>query len=82
VINVAYWGVPHELVSNLQRQIMQMQLDTRELVVGPLCNGNGSCYNPLDRVPGASGNVDIIFWAGYLVALSLVLFWAVRRKQV
>jgi hypothetical protein len=33
-------------------------------------------------VPGASGAVDVIFWAGYLVALALVLFWAVRRKQV
>jgi len=82
LVNIAYWGVPHELISNLQRQIMQMQLDTRELVVGATCDGHGSCYNPLDRVPGASGAVDIIFWAAYLVALGLVLFWAVRRKQV
>ena len=75
LINVAYWGVPHELISNLQRQIMQMQLDTRELV-----DLGGS--RPLDRVPGASGTIDILFWAAYLVALGLVLFWAVRRKQV
>jgi ABC-type transport system involved in multi-copper enzyme maturation permease subunit len=81
LINVAYWGVPHELISNLQRQIMQMQLDTRELVVGPTCV-SATCTGPLDRVPGASGTVDIVFWVGYLVALGLVLFWAVRRKQV
>lgn len=82
LINVAYWGVPHELISNLQRTILQMQLDTKDLVIGASCSGNGSCSNPLDRVPGASGTVDVIFWAGYLVALSLVLFRAVRRKQV
>ena len=74
LINVAYWGVPHELMSNLQRQILQMQLDTRELVVGG--------GNPLDRVPGASGTVDILFWLAYVVAIVVALSWSVRRKQV
>lgn len=74
LINVAYWGVPHELISNLQRQILQMQLDTRELVVGG--------GNPLDRVPGASTTEDIAFWFAYVVAIAVVLFWSVRRKQV
>ena len=31
LINVAYWGVPHELTSDLQRQILQLQIDTGDL---------------------------------------------------
>ncbi len=74
LINVAYWGVPHELTSDLQRQIMQLQIDTGELRFG------GS--SPIDRLPNASGAVDIAFWFAYGVAIVLILFWSVRRKQV
>ena len=74
LVSIVYWAVPHELVSNLERQIEQMRLDTRiEVVRG---------FDPLARIPGASGTTDIVFWAGYVVAISLLLFWAVRRKQV
>jgi len=74
LINVAYWGVPHELTSDLQRQIMQLQIDTGELRFG------GS--SPIDRLPNASGAVDIAFWFAYVVAIVLILLWSVRRKQV
>jgi ABC-type transport system involved in multi-copper enzyme maturation permease subunit len=74
LVKIAYWGVPHELTSGLERQIMVLKLQTGELVV------RGS--NPLDRVPGASGAVDIVFWLAYVMAIVLVLFWAMRRKQV
>ena len=74
LVNIIYWSVPHELTSNLQRQILQLQLDTHELAV------RGS--DPLARIPGASTNVDIVFWFGYVVAMCLLLFGAVRRKQV
>ena len=74
LVNIAYWGVPHELTSGLERAILVLKLDTRELVV------RGT--NPLDSVPGASGTVDIVFWLAYVVAIVLLLFWAVRRKQV
>ncbi len=30
----------------------------------------------------ASGAVDIWFWFAYVVAISVLLFWSVRRKQV
>jgi ABC-type transport system involved in multi-copper enzyme maturation permease subunit len=75
IINMVYWGVPHELTSNLQRQILELKLSTRELVV---MHGR----SPLDSVPGASGTADVVFWLGYVVLISLVLFWSVRRKQV
>lgn len=73
-VKIVYWGVPHELTSGLDRQILAMKLDTGELVVGG--------FNPLDSVPGPSGTVDIVFWLAYVVAIALLLFWAVRRKQV
>lgn len=74
LVSVVYWAVPHELTSNLERAILQMQLDTRELVVGG--------GDPLARIPGASNIVDIVFWLAYVVAICLLLFWSVRRKQV
>jgi ABC-type transport system involved in multi-copper enzyme maturation permease subunit len=75
LVNVAYWSVPHELTSNLQRQILQMQISAGNVRFG----GN---ENPLDRLPGASDVVDIWFWFAYVVAICAVLFWSVRRKQV
>jgi ABC-type transport system involved in multi-copper enzyme maturation permease subunit len=75
LVSVAYWGVPHDLTSNLQRQIMQMQIQ-----IGELRFGAGE--SPLDRLPGASEAVDIWFWFAYVVAICAVLFWSVRRKQV
>jgi len=74
LIDIAYWGVPHELTGNLQRQIFQLQIDTGELRFGG--------QNPIDRLPDASGAVDIWFWFAYIVAITVLLFWSVRRKQV
>ena len=74
VITAFYWGVPHELTSGLQRQILQLQIQAGELRF----QGN----SPLDRLPNASGAVDIAFWFAYVVAIVLILFWSVRRKQV
>jgi ABC-type transport system involved in multi-copper enzyme maturation permease subunit len=74
LIRIAYWGVPHELSSNLERQIVQLKLDTHELVVRD--------FDPLANIPGASGTVDVVFWLAYVVAIVLLLFWAVRRKGV
>jgi hypothetical protein len=42
----------------------------------------GPGASPIDRLPDASGAVDIWFWFDYVVAISVVLFWSVRRKQV
>jgi ABC-type transport system involved in multi-copper enzyme maturation permease subunit len=75
IVNIAYWGVPHELTSSLQRQILQLQIDTGETRFGPGAN-------PIDRLPDASGAVDIWFWFAYIVAISVVLLWSVRRRQV
>lgn len=74
MVSIVYWAVPHELSSNLERQIEQLRLATQvEVVRG---------FDPLARIPGASGTVDIVFWFGYAVAICLLMFWSVRRKQV
>jgi ABC-type transport system involved in multi-copper enzyme maturation permease subunit len=74
LIKVVYWGVPHELTSTLQRQILELQIGTG------IVRFRGS--SPLDRLPVASGSADIAFWLAYVVAIALILFWSVRRKQV
>jgi ABC-type transport system involved in multi-copper enzyme maturation permease subunit len=74
LVRIAYWGVPHELASNLERQIIQLKLETHELVVRG--------FDPLANIPGASGTVDVVFWLAYVVAIMVVLFRVVRRKQV
>jgi ABC-type transport system involved in multi-copper enzyme maturation permease subunit len=75
IANAVYWLVPHELTSNLQRTLMQMRLDTREVVVF-------GRVDPFRDIPGASGTADIAFWLGYVALLCGLLFFAVRRKQV
>ena len=72
VISVAYWGVPHELTSDLQRQILQLQIDTVTF----------DSEVRIRSTPDASGAIDIWFWFAYVVAICAVLFWSVRRKQV
>jgi ABC-type transport system involved in multi-copper enzyme maturation permease subunit len=75
IVETAYWAVPHELTSDLQRQIEQMRLASgvdRYMGAG----------NPMAGIPGPSGAADIAFWLAYVVGISVVLFWAVRRKQV
>jgi ABC-type transport system involved in multi-copper enzyme maturation permease subunit len=75
IANAAYWVVPHELTSNLLRTIVQLRLDTRELVVFGKAD-------PFKDVPGPSNATDVAFWLAYVAAICLLLFFAVRRKQV
>jgi ABC-type transport system involved in multi-copper enzyme maturation permease subunit len=75
IANAVYWVVPHELTSNLQRTLVQMRLDTRELVVFGRAD-------PFKDIPGASNAADIVFWLGYVALICGLLFLAVRRKQV
>ncbi|HEX2682141.1 MAG TPA: ABC transporter permease subunit, partial [Candidatus Dormibacteraeota bacterium] len=74
IANAVYWVVPHELTSNLQRTILQLRLDSHELVVRG--------FDPFKDVPGASSTVDIAFWLGYVILICALLFFAMRRKQV
>jgi ABC-type transport system involved in multi-copper enzyme maturation permease subunit len=74
VINIFYWVLPHPLASNLQRDIIETQIRLSE--------ARFEGRSPLDSIPGASGNGDIVYWLAYLAVLCVLLYLAVRRKQV
>jgi len=81
VIKVAYWIVPHPLVSNLQREIIETQLRLHPIPTPP-GGFRGRAFDPLAGVPGASGAGDLLFWAAYFAVLCALLYLALRRKQV
>jgi ABC-type transport system involved in multi-copper enzyme maturation permease subunit len=79
-LNVAYWLVPHPLMSDARRQLVQAEMEvftgseggpTKEQVA-----------QAISSVPGASGIVDIIWWAFLVLLLATLLYVAVRRRQV
>lgn len=74
VVEVAYWGVPHHLTSDLQRQILQMRIDAHVVAF------RGT--DPFRDIPGASGGADLAFWLAYTLVICGLFFLAVRRKQV
>jgi ABC-type transport system involved in multi-copper enzyme maturation permease subunit len=83
VINTAYWAVPHQLLSNLERDIA-----TTELVVScrqgcPFVDAHPNYLaDLLARIPGPSGSADIVYWFAYLTIVCAVLYLALRQKQV
>ena len=77
-INFFYWIVPHPLVSNLRREVA-----TLTFINNPPPPGlHVTLAHQLASVPSASSSGDVIYWLAYLVALCVILYVAVRRKQV
>jgi ABC-type transport system involved in multi-copper enzyme maturation permease subunit len=74
VINGFYWVLPHPLASNLQRDIIETEIRLSQI--------GFRGRSPLDSIPGASGNGDIAYWLAYLAVLCVILYVALRRKQV
>jgi ABC-type transport system involved in multi-copper enzyme maturation permease subunit len=77
IITVAYWSVPHSLLSNLAREahILDFSLHPGPATPAQLAES-------LARVPGASPPGEVFYWIAYLVVLCSLLYLAVRRKQV
>ncbi len=78
VINVVYWLVPHQLNSELPREIVRSALRRHPRPPG----AGGRAFDPLSQIPNASGPADVAFWAAYLVVLCALLYLLVRRRQV
>jgi len=78
-INVAYWVFPHQLVSNLPREIITLSLRNRPAPPRP---PGARTFDVLSGVPGASSTGEIAFWFAYLALLCALLYLALRRKQV
>lgn len=78
-LNVLYWLVPHELVSDAQRQLVRAQF---ELFSSSGEQGGPTVDQMMSGIPGASGTADIVWWVFVVVFLALIGYAAVRRRQV
>jgi ABC-type transport system involved in multi-copper enzyme maturation permease subunit len=80
VLTVAYWLVPHQLMSDARRQLAQAEFD---LFSSQPQNGPGpTAADFVNGVPGASDVQEIIWWALLVVLMASLVYLAVRRRQV
>lgn len=77
VINVAYWLVPHPLTSDAAREIARAEFS---LFSTPEPRANVD--QAIASIPGASGTSDILWWVFVVTVFSLLVYVAVRRRQV
>jgi ABC-type transport system involved in multi-copper enzyme maturation permease subunit len=80
VFNVAYWLVPHQLMSDARRQLARAEFDlfSKQAQGGP----GPTAADFINSVPGASGIQDIIWWVFLVVLMATLVYIAVRRRQV
>lgn len=78
VLTILYWLVPHQLMSDAQRQIVKAELEMfrRTDSAGP------TTAQIISGVPGPSGIQDILWWAFLIAVMAALVYVAVRRKQV
>jgi hypothetical protein len=79
-LNVAYWLVPHPLMSDARRQLVQAEM-------GVFAGSEGGptkeqIAQTISSVPGASSFGDILWWAILVVLMGTLVYVAVRRRQV
>jgi ABC-type transport system involved in multi-copper enzyme maturation permease subunit len=77
VLDVSYWLVPHELMSDAARQIAKAQFD-----VIPSSEGGPTADQVLAGIPGASDLTDIVWWVFLVCLMAVLVYLAVRRRQV
>jgi hypothetical protein len=84
VVDTIYWLVPHQLLSNLDRDIAIANVNVN-CATG--CRGmqpNQADYlaHLLARIPGASGTGDVVYWLAYLFVVCAIPYASLRLKQV
>jgi len=77
-VNVAYWLVPHHLMSDAQRQLAQAEGE----LFAAAGSGGPTPADFVNGVAGASDLQDIIWWAFLVVLMAALVYLAVRRRQV
>jgi ABC-type transport system involved in multi-copper enzyme maturation permease subunit len=80
-LDIAYWIVPHPLMSDAKRQLAQAEFDVFSQSIPPGQPGP-SVGDFLNSVPGASGIGDVMWWVFLVVLMATLLYFAVRRRQV
>jgi len=77
-LNVLYWLVPHQLVSDAPRELVKAEI---ELFSSP-DQPRPDMASALASVPGPSGATDIILWVFVVALMATLVYIAVRRRQV
>ena len=77
-LNVLYWLVPHQLMSDAPRQLARAEFD----LFPPPSDTNFDPNQALAGIQGASGAADILWWAFVVAFLAAMVYVAVRRRQV
>jgi len=77
-VNVLYWLVPHQLVSDAPRELVKAEI---ELFSSP-DQPRPDMASALASVPGPSGATDIIWWVFVVALMATLVYIAVRRRQV
>ena len=80
-LNIAYWIVPHHLMSDAKRQLAQAEFDMFSKAIPPGQPGP-TAADFVNAVPGASDVADIIWWAFLVALMASLVYLAVRRRQV
>jgi len=82
-LNIAYWLVPHSLMSDAKRQIALAQYELFSSLGEGRPRGRGPTPEQVvSGIPGASGAGDIIWWVFVVCLLAAAVYYAVRRRQV
>jgi ABC-type transport system involved in multi-copper enzyme maturation permease subunit len=83
-LNVAYWLVPHPLMSDARRQLVRAEFDLFASSSTPDQGGPtpDQIAQAVNSVPGASGIQDIAWWLFFLALTAGLVYLAVRRRQV
>jgi hypothetical protein len=80
-LDIAYWIVPHNLMSDAKRQLAQAEFDIFSKSI-PAGQPGPTASDFINAVPGGSGVGDIIWWAFLVALMATLLYIAVRRRQV
>jgi ABC-type transport system involved in multi-copper enzyme maturation permease subunit len=78
-LDVLYWLVPHQLVSDAPRELVRAEF---ELIASQNQGGAGDINQALASVPGPSGATDILWWLFVIAVMGSLVYLAVRRRQV
>jgi ABC-type transport system involved in multi-copper enzyme maturation permease subunit len=82
-LNIAYWLVPHPLMSDARRQIALAEFALISSLDTSTPRGQGPTADQvLAGIPGASGAGDIIWWVFVVCLFAGLAYYAVRRRQV
>jgi hypothetical protein len=82
-VNIAYWIVPHSLMSDARRQIALAEFQLFSSLDTSTPRGQGPTADQIVAgIPGASGAADIIWWVFVVCLFAGLAYYAVRRRQV